>query len=109
MPPSRSWCRARLSSIRFIVVFLGLDALLDQVAILDQFTDERIDLAQGKRDLWAALQKTAHEAVLGHTQFQRLRAGLVHGCATILLGQREDTHDAAQSGLALAMMDGIAQ
>ena len=45
--------------------FLEVDALLDQVAILGQFTDERIDLAQRQRRLRAALQIAAHEAILG--------------------------------------------
>ena len=109
MPPRRSWRRARLSSIRFMDVDSSkLDSLLDQVAILGQFADEGIDLAQPQRGLRAALQIAAHEAVLGHAQLQRRGAGLVAGRAAVLLGQREHAHDAAHSSLGLTMMDGIA-
>src|SRR5437879_4372594 len=44
MPPRRSCFKARLSSIRFIWVLLGFE--VDQIAVLGQFTNQRIDMAQ---------------------------------------------------------------
>src|SRR5271166_5960905 len=88
--------------------FLEVDALLDQVAILAEFADEWIDLSQSERSLWTALQITAHEAILGNTQFQRRRAGVLASHAAIPLDQLENALDAAQSEFALASMDGVA-
>src|ERR1019366_3401427 len=88
--------------------FLELESLLDQVAILGQFADERIDLPQGQRGLLAALQITPHELILAHAQFQRCFAGLVASRTAVLLGKREHAHDAANAGLGLAMVDRVA-
>src|SRR5277367_44406 len=88
--------------------FLEVDALLDQVAILAEFADEWIDLSQSERSLWTALQITAHEAILGNTQFQRRRAGVLASHAAIPLDQLENALDAAHSEFALASMDGVA-
>jgi len=41
---------------------LLLDFEVDEVAVLNEFTDQRVDLT--KRKLWAALQITANEAVI---------------------------------------------
>jgi hypothetical protein len=81
---------------------------LDQVAILAQFADERIDLPQSERSLWTALQIAAYEAILGDAQFKRRRACIVRSHAAILLDQLENALDAAHSEFALASMDGIA-
>ena len=86
-----------------------MGSLLDQVAILHQFADERIDLAQTQRSLRAALQAASHEAVLGHAQLQGQGAGLVGGRAAILLDQREHALNAARSKLGLSLVDGIAE
>ena len=56
----------------------------------------------------AALQISAHETVLGHTQLQCRGTGVLGGDTAILFGQREHAHDAAQSGFALAMMNRVA-
>jgi hypothetical protein len=60
-----------------MIGFLEVDALLDQVAILGQLADERIDLAQSQWRLRAAFEIPAHEAVLGHSQFQGRGAGFL--------------------------------
>src|SRR5271166_4413646 len=88
--------------------FLEVDALLDQVAILAEFADEWIDLSQSERSLWTALQITAHEAILGNTQFQRRRAGVLASHAAIPLDQLQNALDATHSEFALASMDGVA-
>src|SRR5208337_3150081 len=88
--------------------FLEVDALLDQVAILAEFADEWIDLSESERSLWTALQIAAYEPVLGDTQFQRRRTGIVRSHAAILLDQLKNALDATHSEFALADMDGIA-
>jgi hypothetical protein len=85
-----------------------VDALLDQVAILAQFADKRIDLPQTERSLRAAFQITAHETILGDAQVQCRRASVVRSRAAILLDQLENTLDATHSKFALASMDGVA-
>jgi len=82
--------------------------LLDQVAILAQFADERIDLPQSERSLWIALQIAAYEAILGDAQFQRRRTCIVRSHAAILLDQLENALDATHSEFALASMDCVA-
>src|ERR1019366_5392417 len=81
---------------------------LDQVAILHQFADERIDLAQTQGSLRAALQDASHEAVLGHAQLQGHGTGLVGGRAAVLLDQREHAQNATHSEFGLSLMDDIA-
>ena len=88
--------------------FLEVDALLDQVAILGQFADERIDLSQTEWRLRAALQIAAHEAILGNAEILRRCAGIFASRAAILLGQLQNALDATHSEFALASMDGIA-
>ena len=85
-----------------------MDSLLDQVAILHQFADERIDLAQTQGRLRAALQDTSHEAVLGHAQLQGHGAGLIGGRAAVFLDQREHAQNAPHSEFGLALVDDIA-
>jgi hypothetical protein len=63
---------------------LLLDFDIDQIAVLNEFTDERIDLT--KRQLRLALQITADEAVFVDTEFQRGGAGILDGRDTELLG-----------------------
>src|ERR1035438_3358263 len=88
--------------------FLELDSLLDQVAILSQFADKRIDLPQAQRSLRAAFQIAAHESVLAHAQFQCRGAGLIASHTAVFLGQREHAQDAANSRLGLTMVDRVA-
>src|SRR5437867_4964176 len=81
MPPRRSCFKARFSSIRFMVLLL--DFHVDQIAVLDQFTDQRIDLTQGQ--LWAALQKAPNEAVFVDAQLECSGAGIFNSVDAELL------------------------
>jgi len=81
---------------------------LDQVAILGQFADEWIDLAQTERSLRTAFQIAAHEAILGDAQFQRRGAGIVGSRVAILLDHLENALDATRPEFALASVDGVA-
>src|SRR5260370_10828685 len=101
MPPRRNWRKACSNSIRFIW-FLLLCSLMDQIAVLHQFTDQRIDLVQAERELWLALEVATHKVVLVHAHFQRRRASLIDHCRTELLSQRKHTQDAPHTDLPLA-------
>ena len=62
---------------------LLLDFDIDEVTVLNEFTDERVDLT--KRQLWVALQITANEAVFINAQFECGRAGVLDGSDAELL------------------------
>ena len=57
---------------------------IDEVAILGEFTDQWIDLPESQ--LWAALQITAHEAILWHTDLEGGSAGIFDRRRTVFLG-----------------------
>src|SRR2546427_12113443 len=101
MPPSRSWPNARFNSITFMRILLGFK--VDEIAILDQFADEGIDLP--KHQLRLTFQITADESVLVDSKFERGGAGII-GCTDAeLLRAREHTKDAADAKLSLMPMD----
>ena len=62
---------------------LLLDFDVDEIAVLVQFTDERIDLSE--RQLWPALQITANEAVFVNAKFERSGASILDGVESELL------------------------
>src|SRR5271155_463935 len=94
IPPSRSCRKARSNSIMFMfslrsglgVFFLVLQALGNQVAILLQFANERIDLPQVERELGTVLQVSLDEAVVGRAHLQRHNTSLVDRGSTVLFG-----------------------
>ena len=57
------------------MLLLLLQALLDEVAVLHQLADERIDLLEGERRLRAPLQVPAYKTIFVNFQFQRCPAG----------------------------------
>jgi hypothetical protein len=63
-------------------LLLGLE--IDQIAILCELTDKGIDMTQSQ--LGAALQITAHEAVLTHAQLEGGGASILDSAHPILLG-----------------------
>src|ERR1700688_4098507 len=91
IPPSRSCPKARFSSMRFIFWLLGFE--VDEIAVVDQFANERVDLPQGK--LWSTFEIATNEAVLVHSHFKSGRAGIFDRGGAELLGQGEDAEDAA--------------
>lgn len=82
---------------------------MDQIAVLHQFADQRIDLVQAEGKLWLALEVATHKVVLVHAHFQSRRAGLIDHCRTELLSQGKHAQDAAHPDLSLAPMDGFTE
>ena len=62
-----------------------LGSEVDEIAVVDQLANERIDLPQ--RELWGTFEIATNEAVLMHSHFERSRAGILDRCGTELLGQ----------------------
>src|SRR5260370_17419648 len=93
IPPRRSCPNARFNSMRFIFWLLGFE--VDEIAVVNQFANERVDLPQGK--LWGTFEIATNEAVLMDSHFESSRAGILDRGGTELLGQREHAQDAANA------------
>src|SRR5665647_2261911 len=74
---------------------LSFGFVFDEVAVLGQLADQRIDLVQAQRKLRLALQVAAHEAVLMGAHFERRGAGIVDAGNAVFLGQRQHAQNAA--------------
>src|SRR5258707_10420183 len=66
IPPRRSCPNARFNSMRFIFGLLGSE--VDEIAVVNQLANERVDLPQSK--LWGTFEIATNEAVLMHSHFQ---------------------------------------
>jgi hypothetical protein len=51
--------------------------LVDEIAVLHEFADKRIDLVQRERELRTALEIAANKAILVHSQLQGSRTGII--------------------------------
>ena len=105
-----SWRRGRERfEERSLLLLLLLQALLDEIAVLHQLADERIDLLEGEGRLGAPFQVAAYEAIFVHLQFQGRRASLFDGGQAELLGQGEHAQNAAYPQFSLFAVDGLAE
>ena len=86
---------------------LLLDFDVDEIAVLRQFTDQRIDLTQ--RQLWPAFEITADEAVFIDVQFECRGAGILDGHDAELLSQGEHAQNAANAEFSLMSMNGFTE
>src|SRR5579885_1095649 len=102
-------CRRDCFERQSLLLLLLLQALLDEVAVLHQLADERIDLLEGERGLRAPLQVAAHEAIFVNLQFQGRRASFFDGGQAELLRQGKHAQNTAHSQFALFTMDGLAE
>ena len=91
--------------MRFIFWLLGSE--VDEIAVVDQFANKRIDLPQG--ELWGAFEIATNEAVLVHSHFQSSRAGILDRGGTELLGQREHAQDATNAGFSELAINKVAE
>jgi hypothetical protein len=91
--------------MRFIFWLLGFE--VDEIAVLDQFANERVDLPQGK--LWATFEIATNEAEFMHAHFQSNRAGIFDRGGAELLGQGEDAEDAANPGFSELVINKVAE
>jgi len=81
----------------------------DEIAVLRQLADQRIDLRERQLGLRATVHVAPDEAVGGHAQLHGRPAGVIDGDEAVLAGQREDAEDAADAPLAVVPMDLLAQ
>ena len=79
--------------------------MVDEVAVLSQLADERIDLAQRQLRRDPPLDVAADEAVRRHAHLDRSSAGGVGGGAAVLPRQRQHAQDALHANLAVAAVD----
>jgi hypothetical protein len=93
--------------MRFILLLLG--SVVDEIAVLDQFADQRIDLLQSQGCLGATFKVAADKPIFLHSHFECGSASVVDSGGTELLGQRKDTENPPYSNLALMAMNRIAK
>src|SRR2546422_2230131 len=86
---------------------LLLDFGVDEVAVLRQFTDQRIDLTE--RQLRPALEITADEAVFVDAEFQCGGTGILNGSDAELLCKRQHAENATNASFSLMTMDRVAE
>src|ERR1051325_9521095 len=91
--------------MRFIFLLLGSE--VDEIAVVDQFANERIDLPQS--ELWGTFEVATNEAVLMHSHFESGRRGILDRGGTELLGQREHAQDATNANFSELGIDKVAE
>src|ERR1700691_119904 len=91
--------------MRFIFWLLGSE--VDEVAVVDQFANERVDLPQGK--LWGTFEIATNEAEFMHAHFQSNRARIFDRGGAELLGQGEDAEDAANPRFSELVINKVAE
>src|ERR1700723_1425083 len=97
--------KARFNSMRFIFWLLGFE--VDEIAVVNQFTNERVDLPQGK--LWGTFEIATNEAEFIHTHFESNGARIFDRGSAELLGQGEDAEDAANSRFSELVINKVAE
>ena len=63
---------------------------MDQLTVVDQFADQRVDLAQTEGGLRTTLQVAAHETIFVHAHLEGCGASFIDGGRAIFFGERED-------------------
>jgi len=86
---------------------LLLDFDVDEIAVMNQFPDQGIDLPQ--RQLWPPLQKASDETVFVDAQLERGCASVLDSRNTELFGERKHAEDWANADLALMPMHGFTE
>src|SRR2546426_8617292 len=81
----------------------------DDVAVVGELADERVDLAQGERRRRVALEIAPDEAVVGDAELQGGRAAVLDDDGAVLLGEGEDAEDPAHARFPVAAMDRFAE
>src|SRR5208282_429434 len=105
IPPNRSCPKARFNSMRFIFWLLGSE--VDEIAVVDQFANERIDLPQGK--LGSTFEIAPDKAVLIDSHFESGGAGILDRSGAKLLGQREHAQHPANAGFSNLAINKVAE
>src|SRR5688572_28097650 len=97
IPPSRSWLRDLVNSMRFISMLLR-DAI-DEIAVLGELSDERVDLTKRERRRRLTLQIATHETVRRHTEAERCGACVVDRSSAVLARECEHSLNSADAFL----------
>ena len=84
-----------------------LGSEVDEIAVVDQLANERIDLPQ--RELWGTFEIATNEAVLMHSHFESRRASILDRGCTELFCQREHTQDATDPGFTELAINKVAE
>jgi len=82
---------------------------LDEIAVVHQFANQGIDLAQTEGCLWTTLEVATHETIFVHAHFEGCSASLIDGSGAVLFGERENAQDAAHAHFALLAIDKVAE
>jgi len=81
--------------------------LVDEIAIVDKFANERIDLPQAQ--LRSALEVAANELVFAYSHLQGYGASIFGRRGAVLFGQGENALNAAYTQLPLLVIDMVAE
>lgn len=79
--------------------------MVDEVAVLRELPDERIDLPERERDGRLSLEVAPHEAVARHRELEGRAGRLVDDGGPALLREREHAEDAADRHGAIVLVD----
>jgi hypothetical protein len=79
--------------------------LRDQIAVVGELANERVDLLERELKWGTAVQVAAYEAVGGKTEIECGGAGIACGVPAVLARQREHAEDAPNGDLPLACVD----
>ena len=82
---------------------------MDQITVVHQFADQRIDLAQTEGGLRTTLKVATHETIFVHAHLQGGRTSFIDGSGAVLFGERENAQDAAHAHFALLAIDKVAE
>src|SRR5215471_7559289 len=83
--------------------------LLDQVAVLEQITDQGIDLLQAQGSRGTVLEVMLDEAALVYPHLESQSTGFVHRCGAEFFRPCEHALDAANRDRTLALMKGTTE
>src|SRR6266849_8204072 len=82
---------------------------MDQITVVHQFADQRIDLAQTEGGLADNAQVAAHETIFVHAHLESCRASFIDGGSAIFFGERENAQDAPHAHFASLAIDKVAK
>jgi ribose 1,5-bisphosphokinase PhnN len=83
--------------------------LVDEVAVVGQFSDQRVDLAQLQWRARLVFEVVPYETVRGRPHFERGLACVLDGRRAMLPDQRAHSQDALHASLAVGAVDLLAK
>ena len=80
---------------------------MDEIAIVNEFANEGIDLPQ--RELWTALEIATDKAIFVHSHLEGSAAGILDRSGAELLGEGEHAQDAANARFSELAINKVAE